>query len=103
MDHVVRISGHYFQHCRNMDYSLVHYLQVRRVLLEWLPWILMMSRPGTSYICGEAIIASETSSRTKLDDYDSINMGVISSGSAYDAQLLLLQKMYNEIKEVIII
>ncbi|VDK30649.1 unnamed protein product [Gongylonema pulchrum] len=73
---------------------------VRRILLEWLPWVLMMSRPGTTYSCGEAITNSEASSRTKDDDYDPIDEGILSRGSASDAQILLLHRLYMEVKEI---
>lgn len=60
----------------------------------------MMSRPGTTYICGEGITESEISSRTKEDDYDPIDEGVVSGGSASDAQILLLHRLYMELKQV---
>uniref|UniRef100_A0A915PRC8 Neurotransmitter-gated ion-channel transmembrane domain-containing protein n=1 Tax=Setaria digitata TaxID=48799 RepID=A0A915PRC8_9BILA len=77
---------------------------VRRILLEWLPWLLMMSRPGTAYSCGEALMKSETSSRTKDDDYNSIDEGILSGilsrRNASDVQILLLHRLYLKLKQI---
>uniref|UniRef100_A0A8R1XNQ0 Neur_chan_memb domain-containing protein n=1 Tax=Onchocerca volvulus TaxID=6282 RepID=A0A8R1XNQ0_ONCVO len=72
---------------------------VRRILLEWLPWLLMMSRPGTTYSCGEALTDSETSSRTKEDDYNPIDEGILTK-NASDAQILLLHQLYLKLKQI---
>ncbi|VIO97033.1 Uncharacterized protein BM_BM2680 [Brugia malayi] len=75
---------------------------VRRILLEWLPWLLMMSRPGFRYSCGEAITESETSSRTKEDDYIPLINEVILSErrNASDVQILLLHQLYVKLKQI---
>ncbi|VDN06880.1 unnamed protein product [Thelazia callipaeda] len=73
---------------------------VRRVLLEWLPWLMMMSRPGTVYSCGEAFAESENSSRTKEDDFELIMEGVFPSSSTSDTQILLLHRLYLQLKEI---
>lgn len=79
-----------------------YYFKVRRILLEWLPWLLMMSRPGTTYSCGEALMDSETSSRTKVDDYNPIDEGILSGRNASDAQILLLHQLYLKLKQVLL-
>ncbi|KAM3720845.1 Acetylcholine receptor [Dirofilaria immitis] len=73
---------------------------MRRILLEWLPWLLMMSRPGTIYSCGEALTDSETSSRTKEDDYNPINEEILIGRNASDAQILLLYQLYLKLKQI---
>lgn len=77
--------------------------KVRRIFLEWLPWLLMMSRPGTVYHCGEALTESGRSSRRKHEDHnDSIAHLEASSGrsTAFDGQILLLHQLYLKLKEV---
>uniref|UniRef100_A0A1I8EU74 Neurotransmitter-gated ion-channel transmembrane domain-containing protein n=1 Tax=Wuchereria bancrofti TaxID=6293 RepID=A0A1I8EU74_WUCBA len=82
--------------------SVVFTVVVRRILLEWLPWLLMMSRPGFKYSCGEAITESETSSRTKEDDYIPLINEVILSErrNASDVQILLLHQLYVKLKQI---
>lgn len=78
------------------------HFKVRRILLEWLPWLLMMSRPGTKYSCGEAFTVSETSSRTKEDEYNPFVEEVLSGRNASDAQILLLHQLYLKLKQVLL-
>uniref|UniRef100_A0A0R3RWT7 Acetylcholine receptor subunit alpha-type acr-16 n=1 Tax=Elaeophora elaphi TaxID=1147741 RepID=A0A0R3RWT7_9BILA len=73
---------------------------IRRILLEWLPWLLMMSRPGTVYSRGEALMKSETSSRTKEDDYNPLVEDILSGRSASDTQILLLHQLYLKLKQI---
>ncbi|VBB33888.1 unnamed protein product, partial [Acanthocheilonema viteae] len=73
---------------------------VRRILLEWLPWLLMMSRPGTVYSCGKALTESETSSRTKEDEYNPFVEEILSGRNASDAQILLLHQLYLKLKQI---
>ncbi|CAG9535096.1 unnamed protein product [Cercopithifilaria johnstoni] len=73
---------------------------VRRILLEWLPWLLMMSRPGIIYTCGEALMKSETSSRTKEDEYNPLVEEILSGGNTSDAQILLLHQLYLKLKQI---
>ncbi|VDK88015.1 unnamed protein product [Litomosoides sigmodontis] len=70
-------------------------------LIEWLPWLLMMSRPGTTYSCGKALTESETSSsRTNEDEYNPLVSRVLSDRNASDAQILLLHQLYVKLKQI---
>ena len=58
----------------------------------------MMSRPGTAYTCAKAIEIEDSTGR--MDDPDPIETRSLSEENANDLQILLLQRVYGELKEV---
>ncbi|VDM44142.1 unnamed protein product [Toxocara canis] len=74
---------------------------VRRILLNWLPWLMMMTRPGTIYSHGQAITVEVSSERKReLEPIDAVDDNTFTSGPAADAQILLLHRVYMELKEI---
>ncbi|PIO74385.1 Cation transporter family protein [Teladorsagia circumcincta] len=70
---------------------------MHKVFMEWLPWILCMSRPGYTFIGGVAI-ADELPLKTKMerlpiDDFPATNPVI-------EAQIALLHKVYDEVSEI---
>ncbi|KHN78634.1 Acetylcholine receptor subunit alpha-type acr-16 [Toxocara canis] len=74
---------------------------VRRILLNWLPWLMMMTRPGTIYSHGQAITVEVSSERKReLEPIDAVDDNTFTSEPAADAQILLLHRVYMELKEI---
>lgn len=73
---------------------------IRRVLLEWLPWLLMMKRPGYRYRRGTCIVE-----KPRVDPFKNIEEKLtahkaVPTDPATDAQIILLHQLYTELKEV---
>uniref|UniRef100_A0A915AB42 Uncharacterized protein n=1 Tax=Parascaris univalens TaxID=6257 RepID=A0A915AB42_PARUN len=84
-------------HFRTPDTHVMSPL-VRRILLEWLPWLMMMARPGTIYSHGEAIVVQVPGPAKR--EPQPIADGCLRDGPAADAQVLLLHRIYVELKEI---
>ncbi|CAJ0930471.1 unnamed protein product, partial [Mesorhabditis belari] len=84
-------------HFRGPDTHVMSPL-VRSVLLEWLPWILMMSRPGHTFTKGCSIQDGEAKLR---EPSLPINRSDLPAHQpVYEAQLLLLHSCYAELKQI---
>ncbi|CAI5438620.1 unnamed protein product [Caenorhabditis angaria] len=71
---------------------------VRRVLLELLPWLLCMSRPGYKYVKANVIDEKiEIPKNPKL----TFNQNLTSSNSGYEAKILLLHSIHSELRKVV--
>uniref|UniRef100_A0A183FE27 Neurotransmitter-gated ion-channel ligand binding domain protein n=1 Tax=Heligmosomoides polygyrus TaxID=6339 RepID=A0A183FE27_HELPZ len=72
---------------------------LHKVFLEWLPWLLCMSRPGFTFINGVAIAEevppSSKTKKTPIDDFSDFS----AMNPIVEAQLVLLQKVYDEVNE----
>ncbi|CAJ0563335.1 unnamed protein product, partial [Mesorhabditis spiculigera] len=71
---------------------------VRSVLLEWLPWILMMSRPGHTFRKGCALKDGEP--KLKEPSLPINRSDLPAHQPVYEAQLLLLHSCYSELKQI---
>ncbi|KHJ88246.1 Neurotransmitter-gated ion-channel transmembrane region [Oesophagostomum dentatum] len=71
---------------------------VRRVFLEWMPWILCMSRPGYSFINGKAVIEDPFPPKLKSESLHRNPLLVLNPVA--EAQLTLLHAIYAEVNEV---
>ncbi|KAK0399126.1 hypothetical protein QR680_002909 [Steinernema hermaphroditum] len=86
-------------HFRNPDTHVMTPF-VRRVLLEWLPWAMMMSRPGHRFAHGRYVKAE--SHRTKMKAAsESIVRRIDSEDPSLEAEVILLHRIYLEMKEII--
>ena len=73
---------------------------VRRLLLEWLPWLLCMSRPGYKFKSGHCIAEKPNIHPFKNIDTKYTAQKAKVSDPATDAQIILLHRMHNELKEI---
>uniref|UniRef100_A0A914EIR7 Neurotransmitter-gated ion-channel transmembrane domain-containing protein n=1 Tax=Acrobeloides nanus TaxID=290746 RepID=A0A914EIR7_9BILA len=84
-------------HFRAADTHIMSPL-LKKVLLEWMPWLFMMSRPGYRFSRGKCLV-------DKRDNFVRIvekrlDQKIISSDPATDAQLILLHRLYTELDEI---
>ncbi|CAJ0585298.1 unnamed protein product, partial [Mesorhabditis spiculigera] len=84
-------------HFRGPDTHVMSPL-VRSVLLEWLPWILMMSRPGHTFRKGCALKDGEP--KLKEPSLPINRSDLPAHQPVYEAQLLLLHSCYSELKQI---
>ncbi|CAI4226691.1 unnamed protein product [Auanema sp. JU1783] len=70
---------------------------VRRILLEWLPWILFMSRPHHQYRKG---VSYDKRPRPPRELKHPLSPDLPSHHPAYEAQVLLLHAVYKELKQI---
>ena len=73
--------------------------KVRKILLEWLPWLLMMSRPGVTYRRGKSL--ELTFSQSKPEEPEPVDTTTFSEENASELQIILLHRVYSELKEVL--
>ncbi|WKX92295.1 hypothetical protein Q1695_010378 [Nippostrongylus brasiliensis] len=71
---------------------------LHKVFLEWLPWILCMSRPGYTFVDGVAVsdqvpLKPKMKKLPPIDEFPTTNPVV-------EAQLALLHKVYDEVVEI---
>uniref|UniRef100_A0AC34QDI7 Neurotransmitter-gated ion-channel transmembrane domain-containing protein n=1 Tax=Panagrolaimus sp. JU765 TaxID=591449 RepID=A0AC34QDI7_9BILA len=73
---------------------------VRRILLEWLPWLLCMSRPGYRFKSGHSFVEKPINDPFKNIDLKFPSQKAKISDPATDAQIILLHQMHTELKQI---
>uniref|UniRef100_A0A1I7U470 Neur_chan_LBD domain-containing protein n=1 Tax=Caenorhabditis tropicalis TaxID=1561998 RepID=A0A1I7U470_9PELO len=69
---------------------------VRRVLLEFLPWLLFMSRPGYKFVKANVIDNTD-----KMPKKPKNPCNLPSNHAGYEAQILLLHSVHTELRKVV--
>uniref|UniRef100_A0A7E4V3N5 Uncharacterized protein n=1 Tax=Panagrellus redivivus TaxID=6233 RepID=A0A7E4V3N5_PANRE len=73
---------------------------LRKVLLEWMPWMLMMARPGYRYHKGRCIVERPRVHPFKHIDAKIANQKAVITDAATDAQIIMLHRLNTELKEI---
>ncbi|KAK6731432.1 hypothetical protein RB195_007727 [Necator americanus] len=84
-------------HFRSSDTHRISPL-TRRVFLEWLPWILCMSRPGYSFVAGKAVIEDPLPCKLKKEQF--YKDPSLSLNPVTEAQVTLLNAICAEVNEI---
>lgn len=71
---------------------------VRRILLEFLPWLLFMSRPGYKFVKANVIDQTDKLPKRPRDPMD---CALPSNHAGYEAQILLLHSVHTELRKVV--
>ncbi|TMS39880.1 hypothetical protein L596_006340 [Steinernema carpocapsae] len=73
---------------------------LKRTLLEWLPWLLMMSRTGHRFSNRCCFKTEESRTRLKIVNQEVIQK-INSEDPELEAEVILLHRIYLEMKEII--
>uniref|UniRef100_A0A0N5AFW2 Acetylcholine receptor subunit alpha-type acr-16 n=1 Tax=Syphacia muris TaxID=451379 RepID=A0A0N5AFW2_9BILA len=84
-------------HFRNPDTHIMTPL-IRKILLEWLPWILMMSRPGVKFSKGKSF--QQFNSFVKQTEPEINDTENVSMDNPKGLEIILLRRVYSEVKEI---
>ncbi|CCD68494.1 AcetylCholine Receptor [Caenorhabditis elegans] len=84
-------------HFRSADSHEMNPL-VRRVLLEFLPWLLFMSRPGYKFVKANVIDSTDKMPKKPKNPLD---CNLPSNHAGYEAQILLLHSVHTELRRVV--
>ncbi|PIC52369.1 hypothetical protein B9Z55_002508 [Caenorhabditis nigoni] len=84
-------------HFRSADSHEMNPL-VRRILLEFLPWLLFMSRPGYKFVKANVI---DNTDKMPKKPKNPLDCNLPSNHAGYEAQILLLHSVHTELRKVV--